>query len=147
MCNQEENHSRRLILIIDNEKHFLSSLQRNLQEDFEIEVANSTEDALDIMDQCTPAAIIVDWKTPKMGGRRFCLKLRSQIRFDFIPILVLSAYDNTVNRATSFQAGADEFLSKPVSVSEIREKVKLLVENQEFSKNLKARLSKRKKSN
>ena len=147
MCNQEENQSQRFILIIDNEKHFLSSLQRNLQEDFEIKVANSTEDALDIVDKCTPIAIIIDWKTPKMGGRKFCLKLRSQIRFDFIPILVLSAYDNTVNRASSFQAGADEFLSKPVSVSEIREKLKLLVENQEFSKNLKARLSKRKKSN
>ena len=146
MCNQEENQSHKLILIIDNEKHFLSSLQRNLQEDFEVRIANSTEDALDVLDQHTPAAIIIDWKTPKMGGRKFCLKLRSQMRFDFIPILVLSAYDNNVNKPTSFLAGADEFLSKPVSVSEIREKIKLLVENQEFSKNLQERLSKRKNS-
>jgi len=147
LCNQEENKSHKFILIIDNEKHFLSSLQRNLQEEFEIKVANSTEAALDILDKGTPVAIIIDWKTPVMGGRKFCLKLRSQTRFDFVPILVLSAYDNNVNKPKSFQAGADEFLSKPVSVSEIREKVKLLVENQEFSKSLKARLSKRKNMN
>jgi len=42
--------------------------------------------------------------------------------------------------------GADEFLSKPVSVNEIRQKLKLLVDNQEFSKNLKDRLLRRKKS-
>ena len=124
----------------------MSSLQRNLQEDFEVRIANSTEDALDVLDQHTPVAIIIDWKTPKMGGRKFCLKLRSQMRFDFIPILVLSAYDNNVNKPTSFLAGADEFLSKPVSVSEIREKIKLLVENQEFSKHLQERLFKRKNS-
>ena len=146
MCNQEENQSQRLILIVDSEKHFLSSLQRNLQEDFDIKIANTTEDAIAILDECTPAAIVIDWKTPKMGGRKFCQKLRSQIRFEYIPILVLSAYDNNANRPTSFQAGADEFLSKPVLVGEIREKVKQLVENQEFSKNLKAKLSRRKRS-
>ncbi len=146
MCNQETNHSRKTILIIDNEKHFLNSLQVNLGEDFDIRVAETTEDALVILKDCSPSAIILDWKAPKLGGRKFCLKLRSEIRFDFVPILVLSAYDNTVNRPTSFQVGADEFLSKPVSVNEIRQKLKLLVDNQEFSKNLKDRLLRRKKS-
>ena len=46
MCNQEENQRQRLILIVDSEKHFLSSLQRNLQEDFDIKIPAIVKDKI-----------------------------------------------------------------------------------------------------
>ncbi len=146
MCIKENNNNLKTLLIIDNEKHFLNSLKLNLGDDFEIEVAETTEDAFLILKDCNPSAIILDWRTPKLGGREFCQKLRSDTHFDFIPILVLSAYDTTVNRPISYQVGADDFLSKPVTISEIRHKIELLVNDQQFSKNLEAKIARRKKS-
>ena len=142
--NEAEDSKGLKLLIVDDEPQLLKLLVKNLNGSFEIQTATNGHEALDVLEEFSPDAMIIDWKMPVLTGRKLIQKIRSNPRYEFVPILILTAYGNQLTYNASFQVGADEFLSKPASIEEIEEKIAKMVDNQQFSKRLKKQVSQRK---
>lgn len=79
---------------------------------FEVLTANTGEDGLRILKERTPQIVILDLMMPGMDGWQMCRAIRS---FSNIPILILSALDDSAVVASILDAGADDYLVKPFS--------------------------------
>lgn len=131
------------LLLIENDQDWIESVKTELKDHFEISVAQNSEDALEMINDFEPDAIIMDWAIPSMGGRDLCLILRDRDELEFVPILVLSTSDNLLTRTFVYQSGADDFMVKPVSSAEILRKIGALIRTQSFSRNLEKSLANR----
>jgi len=86
---------------------------------FVAESAGSAEEALDRMRGSTTKLIIVDWDLPGMSGVDFCRRLRQDPRLRELPVLVLTAHPSQSAILEAFDAGADDFVSKPFRSHEL----------------------------
>jgi DNA-binding response OmpR family regulator len=78
---------------------------------FTVETASTSEEGLRLVHEFSPDVILLDLMMPGMNGWQLCAKVRE---FSTIPILILSALDNPGNVADALDAGADDYLVKPV---------------------------------
>ncbi|TVQ45378.1 MAG: response regulator [Gloeocapsa sp. DLM2.Bin57] len=104
------------ILIIDDDPSIQVILRRILAPDgYEILVASSGQEGIDLAYQYQPALIICDWKMPGMSGLDVCSKIKCnpQLSATFF-ILLTSAESNEENKVTGLDGGCDDFLSKSV---------------------------------
>lgn len=118
------------LLIVDDEIKLLELLKEHLSSEFEIETSGDVPGAFDILKKYTPDGIIVDWNMPNGGGQLFIEKLRDDERYDFIPILVLTAYDTLIVRNRAIESGADGYLAKPASLAQIKSEIVALIDKQ-----------------
>ena len=86
-----------------------------------------------------PGAILLDVAMPKLDGFEVCRRLRLDPRTAHIPILVVTGLESHANRLTGIQAGANDFLSKPVDNIEIQLRVRNAVYQQQLYNELQAR--------
>ena len=128
------------LLVIDDEPQILEMIEKNLGQEFEIVTANCAEDALDILLIYKPDAIVVDFVLPDMTGADFSKRIRKNLKFDYVPIIILTASESHTTVHASYQSGADALLEKPITIEEIRTTIKKLVEGQRFSKAILKRL-------
>ena len=130
-------------MIIDDEVHLLKLLEKHFEVSFEIRVYEDAGEALKDLSDFNPDAVICDWNLPVVTGREFLEKVRSLRSYEYVPIIVLTAYDGRSTETNSFLAGADEFMSKPVRLEQLEQRVRELISSQKFSKSLKKKLIKR----
>lgn len=105
------------ILCVDDEKSLLRTLGMNLRaRDYEVDLAESGEDALELARAHKPDAVILDLGLPGMSGLQVIRALRHWTR---TPIVVLSARDNEVDKIAALDAGADDYVSKPFGMGEL----------------------------
>jgi len=128
------------LLLINDEPQILEMIEKNLGEEFEIITANCAEDALDILLIYKPDAIVVDFTLPDMTGAEFSKRIRKNLKFDYVPIVILTDSESHTTVHASYQSGADALLEKPITIEEIRSTIKKLVEGQRFSKAILKRL-------
>jgi len=103
------------ILAIDDDTAMTELLTLLLQShDFEIKTANSGQEGIDLVRQISPDIILLDLMMPDMDGWETCKKIRE---FSNTPIVVLSALNNPGMVASALDAGADDYLIKPVPSS------------------------------
>lgn len=118
------------LLIVDDEAKLLSLLKEHLSNDFEIEVSENIPDAFNILEKFLPDGVIVDWNMPDGGGQLLVETLRDKEEYDFIPILVLTAYDTIIVKNRAIEAGADGYLAKPASLAQIKSEITTLITKQ-----------------
>jgi len=112
------------ILAIDDDTAMTELLTLLLQShDFDIATANSGEEGIELIPQIRPDIILLDLMMPNMDGWDTCKKIRS---FSNIPIIVLSALNNPGMVASALDAGADDYLIKPVPSSLLVAHIKTL---------------------
>lgn len=100
------------VLIIDDDPATSEMLKLVISQlTSDIFIANSGEECLSLTKQHTPDILILDLVMPDMNGAEICKEIR---KFSSVPILILSAIDNPKLIAETLNAGADNFLSKPV---------------------------------
>jgi two-component system KDP operon response regulator KdpE len=111
MKNMETTMPIRVLAIDDDPAmtHLLSLLLKN--QGFDVLMANTGLDGLSIIKDSSPDVIILDLMMPDMDGLQVCNKVRE---FSNVPILILSALDNPSMVASALDAGADDYLIKPV---------------------------------
>lgn len=103
------------VLAIDDDIAMTELLTLLLQpHDFEITTANSGPEGIELIQKINPDIILLDLMMPNMDGWETCKKIRS---FSNIPIVVLSALNNPGMVASALDAGADDYLIKPVPSS------------------------------
>ena len=116
------------ILIADDEPNQLELMAYNLKKaDFVIHQAENGEEALEKVEGLNPDLVILDWMMPNMSGIEVCRILRSKDETKKIPIIILSARSEDVDKSLGLDTGADDYISKPFSPIELVSRVKALL--------------------
>lgn len=117
-----------LILAVDDERHIRELLSYNLEASgFRCTLAGDGESALTLASKEHPAVILLDLMLPGMGGIEVCRLLKANSKTMDIPIIVLSAKEEDVNKVLALELGADDYVTKPFSVLELMARIKALL--------------------
>lgn len=113
------------ILVVDDEETILGLITFNLlKEGFEAGTATSGQEALDKVAIRPPDLIILDWMLPGQSGLDVCRQLREKQETSGIPIIMLTARGEEVDKVLGLEMGANDYVTKPFSPRELTARVK-----------------------
>jgi len=116
------------ILIVDDNPNALKLVGYALhREGFEVTVAQSGPEALAKAEATPPDLVILDIMMPDMDGFEVCRRLRAMPRTARTPVIMLTAKSQVEDRVMGFQAGADDYVTKPVLPAELVARVRALL--------------------
>jgi two-component system phosphate regulon response regulator PhoB len=116
------------ILVVDDEPDILDVLRYNLEKaDFEVLTAQDGERALEIARSERPALVVLDLMLPGMEGEEVCRLLKQDEATRSIPVLMLTAKGQEVDRIVGLELGADDYVVKPFSPREIVLRVRAIL--------------------
>lgn len=121
-------HTRPLVLIVDDDagaRHTLEALL--FQEGYELAFAASGWETLAFLESREPDAILLDVMMPGMDGLEVCRRIKDREEWRHIPVILITALDSKEDLVRGLDAGADEFLSKPVNGHELRARVRAML--------------------
>jgi two-component system phosphate regulon response regulator PhoB len=108
------------VLIVDDERDILTLLDFNLrQAGFETLLASTAEEALGQVRRRVPDLVVLDLMLPDLPGTEVCRRLKSSERTARVPVVMLTAKGEEVDRVVGFELGADDYVVKPFSVREL----------------------------
>lgn len=117
-----ENENQKTILIVDDEQPIVDILVYNLKkEGYNTLEANDGIAAVEIALKSKPDLILLDIMLPKMDGLTVCKKIKSKLN---VPILMLTAKDEEIDKILGLELGADDYITKPFSVRELMARIK-----------------------
>jgi two-component system phosphate regulon response regulator PhoB len=112
--------SRPTILLVEDEPAQREVLAYNLEaEGFEVILASNGEEALERVAEAHPDLILMDWMMPHVSGIETCRRLKLRPETRGIPILMLSARSEEVDKVRGLETGADDYIVKPYSLVEL----------------------------
>lgn len=121
------------ILIVDDEEDILDMLQYNFEkEGYEVFRASDGEEALRVAEEAHPHLILLDIMMPRMDGVSACIALRNMPGFQQVPIVFLTARSEEYSEVAGFEAGADDYILKPVKPRVLKSRIKALLRRQNF---------------
>ncbi len=108
------------ILIVEDEADLAVTLAYNLkQAGYEARVAATGAQAFAALREAVPDLVLLDLMLPDVSGTEICRRIRSEARWRAIPIIMLTARGEEVDRVVGFELGADDYVVKPYSVREL----------------------------
>lgn len=109
-----------LILIVEDEAPIVTLLRYNLErEGFRVLEANDGEEAMLLATECKPDLVLLDWMLPLVSGIEVCRRLRRAPNTRNVPIIMLTARGEEGDRVRGLNSGADDYITKPFSPSEL----------------------------
>ncbi len=116
------------ILIVDDEKLLVKGIKFNLEQDgYTCEVAYDGEEAVKMAKDKSINLIILDLMLPKIDGLDACQKIRE---FSNVPIIMLTAKSDDMDKIMGLEYGADDYMTKPFNVLELKARVKAILRRQ-----------------
>jgi two-component system response regulator MprA len=113
------------ILVVDDDRALREALRRALTlAGYEVQVAQDGEQALELLAQAEPDAVVLDVGLPGIDGLEVCRRVRRGSR---VPILILTARDAVADRIDGLDAGADDYMVKPFDVDELKARLRALL--------------------
>ena len=114
------------VLVVDDDPQLREALTRALELDgYAVSTAGNGVKALEAVSSARPDVMVLDVMMPYVGGLDVCRTLRE--RKDRLPILVLTARDEVGDRVAGLDAGADDYLTKPFALEELRARLRALL--------------------
>jgi len=121
------------ILVVDDEKLLVKGIKFNLEnEGYQVETAYDGEEGIEFARNCTFDLIILDLMMPKMDGLETCMRIRE---FSTVPIIMLTAKSEDMDKVIGFEYGADDYITKPFNIMELKARVKALLRRSSLMKN------------
>jgi putative two-component system response regulator len=125
------------VLIVDDDDAPRELLTRVLQRDgFETTAVSEGRTALQTIEQLQPDVVILDVMLPGMSGLDVCHRVRQDARIRLTPIIMVTGYDAETERIKGLEAGADDFLSKPIAIPELLARVRSLAKMKRYTDDL-----------
>jgi len=116
------------ILVAEDEDALSTLLNYNLEkEGYAVAVAADGEEALVMVDEKLPDLILLDWMLPKVSGIEVCRRLRARTETRNIPIIMLTARGEETDRIRGLDTGADDYIVKPFSMSELSARIRAVL--------------------
>lgn len=113
------------ILVVDDEEPIQELLRFNLEkEGYLVRVAKDGQEALQQVENDQPDLLVLDLMLPGMDGLEVCRKLRSNPKFEQIPIIMLTAKGEEFDKVLGLELGADDYMTKPFSPRELLARIK-----------------------
>ncbi|WP_298835855.1 phosphate regulon transcriptional regulator PhoB [uncultured Roseobacter sp.] len=113
------------VLVVEDEPAQREVLAYNLEaEGFAVSRAEDGEEALLLVDEHAPDVIVLDWMMPNLSGIEVCRRLKIRTETRNIPVIMLSARSEEVDRVRGLETGADDYVIKPYSVLELMARVR-----------------------
>lgn len=116
-----------LILIVDDEDALVEILRYNLERaGFEVMAARDGEEALILINERAPDLVVLDWMLPHLSGIEVCRQIRRS-GGQAIPIIMLTARSEEADKVRALNTGADDYLTKPFSPSELTARIQAVL--------------------
>ena len=123
------------ILVIEDEPDIRRNLEYNIsREGFNVITAGSLSEAEEVINSNSLSLILLDLMLPDGSGLDFCKKFKSNSKTDSIPIIILTAKDDEVDKVVGFELGADDYVTKPFSVRELVLRIKAILKRGQTKK-------------
>ncbi|MEL6244926.1 MAG: phosphate regulon transcriptional regulator PhoB [Pseudomonadota bacterium] len=116
------------VLIAEDEPPVVELLKYNLErEDFEAGFASDGEEAMVMIEERAPDLLLLDWMLPKVPGIEVCRRVRSRAETANLPIIMLTARSEEADRIRGLDTGADDYVTKPFSTTELMARVRAVL--------------------
>ncbi len=116
------------VLLVDDERDLLSVLDFNLRAaGFETILATRGEEALLALRRRVPDLVLLDLMLPDIPGTEVCRRIKADARTRHVPVVMLTAKGEEVDRVVGFELGADDYVTKPFSVRELTLRLKAIL--------------------
>ena len=113
------------VLVVEDEPAQREVLVYNLSaEGFDVVSAGNGEDAMMMIDEASPDIIVLDWMMPHLSGIEVCRRLKIKPETRDIPVIMLSARSEEVDKVRGLETGADDYVVKPYSMIELMARVR-----------------------
>jgi PAS domain S-box-containing protein len=113
------------ILIAEDDDVSRLALKKLVEKwDYEVITAQDGQEAWELMQENDFRLVITDWMMPKMDGLTLCQKIRSQSQDGYIYLIFVTAINQTADVVKGLEAGADDYLTKPINIEELRVRIR-----------------------
>ena len=117
-----------LILVVDDNPDNLEIISTRLRfRGYDVALAERGDEAIQKVHQESPDLILLDIMMPDMDGYEVARRIRAEEDIAYIPIIVVTARDSTEDKVTGLDAGADDYLTKPINVPELEARVRSML--------------------
>ena len=114
-----------LVLVVEDEPSQREVLSYNLKaEGYQVLIAEAGDEALTLAREAEPDLILLDWMLPEVSGIEVCRQLKAKPATARIPVIMLSARSEEVDRVRGLETGADDYIVKPYSVVELMARIR-----------------------
>ncbi len=132
MSNQEDEESvsdSPLILVVEDNKEVREYLYIVLKDHFKVLVAVNGQEGFDMAVELVPDLVVSDVMMPVMGGIELCERLKTDQRTSHIPVILLTARQSEELKVTSYETGADDYITKPFNSATLSARIYNLIES------------------
>jgi two-component system phosphate regulon response regulator PhoB len=120
--------AKQTVLVIEDEAHIATMLRYNLEKaGFAVFEVVSGDEALHQIAEHKPDAILLDWGLPGVSGYEVCRQIRSSSEFRTLPVIMLTARGDEVDKVRALDNGADDYVTKPFKVGELIARLKAVM--------------------
>jgi two-component system phosphate regulon response regulator PhoB len=120
--------TRLLVLVVEDEPSLLALLHYNLdKEGFAVSEARDGEEALLQLKETRPDAVLLDWMLPRVSGLEVCRQIRRSPAWKDLPVIMLTARGEEADRIRGLDGGADDYVVKPFSPSELVARLRAVI--------------------
>ncbi len=111
------------ILVVDDCPALITTIKAALRKEYCLEIARSGEEALEIAPRWHPDIVLLDIMMPGIDGYETCRRIRMDKTLSHTKVIMVSSGDTVANRLEGYEAGADDYITKPFDIEELRAKV------------------------
>lgn len=136
LLEEADSFVRKTVLIVDDNEEVRNYLEQQLQTDFIIRQAANGREALALIENAYPDIVISDVMMPEMNGLELCRKIKENINYCHIPVILLTAKSLVSQIEEGWEVGADDYIVKPFHVSLLRARIRNILASREKMKEL-----------
>jgi two-component system phosphate regulon response regulator PhoB len=117
-----------IVLIVEDDPSLATLLRYNIEkEGFRVSEAHDGEEALLQVQEAQPDLVVLDWMLPKVSGIEVCRRLRARVETKNLPVIMLTARGEDADRVRGLDTGADDYLTKPFSMTELLARIRAVL--------------------
>src|SRR4026209_1269636 len=129
------------VLLVDDAKPNLDILVEGLKGDHKLSVAMDGERAREVAARTPPDLVLLDIVMPGMDGYEVCRRLRAMPETAEVPIMFLSSLEEVQNKTKGFEVGANDYLTKPFEMLEVKARVRSLLKAKAYADAVKEKIA------